>query len=87
MEIVSEDTRVTINGTKSVTVNGNGPVFIYSNSLVMILGKNSNKLFPSTMPSKTFNDIPVIINGNGPVFMYSKGSITINGDGYVSKIG
>lgn len=86
MEVISEDLIITVKGSKSVTVNGNGPVFVYSNSMIIKAGKNTNKLFPSDLPSKTYEDIMLVINGNGPIFMHSKGSITINGDGFVSKL-
>jgi hypothetical protein len=87
MEIIDIDSRVTINGSQSTTVNGNGPVFIYSKSMVIITGKNSNKLFPSNLQTVDINDKVSIINSNGPTYVYSNGSVTVNGDGYVALLG
>lgn len=84
MEIIDIDSRVTIKGNKSTTINGNGPVFIYSKPMIIITGKNTNKLFSSSLPTAVVENIPVVINSHGPTYIYSNGSVTVNGDGYVA---
>lgn len=86
MEIIDIDSRTTVKGGQSTTINGNGPVFIYSKPIIMITGKNTNKLFSPSLPTKNIDNIQLVINSHGPTYIYSNGSVTVNGDGYVSMI-